>query len=96
MVTIYIMEDAKAGRAANGDFGTESLTGSFRAFEVSKDVYKRQPQHTRSAQAAWTLPTGVKWLGDVVLQAGVRCAGRIWWNEENTLSQPFYALARCV
>lgn len=36
MVTIYIMEDAKAGKAANGDFGTESLTGSFRAFEVSK------------------------------------------------------------
>ena len=32
----YIMEDAKAGRAANGDFGTESPTGSFRAFEVSK------------------------------------------------------------
>lgn len=29
-------EDAKAGRAANGDFGTESPTGSFRAFEVSK------------------------------------------------------------
>ena len=27
MVTIYIMEDAKAGRAANGDFGTESPTG---------------------------------------------------------------------
>ena len=27
-----------------------------------------------------------------VFQAGVRCAGRIWWNEENTLSQPFYAL----
>lgn len=36
MVTIYITEDAKAGRAANGDFGTESPTGSFRAFEVSK------------------------------------------------------------
>ena len=30
------MGDEKAGRAANGDFGTESLTGSFRAFEVSK------------------------------------------------------------
>lgn len=36
MVTIYITEDAKAGRAANGDFGTESPTGSFQAFEVSK------------------------------------------------------------
>jgi len=50
------------------------------------------PQLTLSAGAAWTVPTGVKWLGDLVFQAGVRCAGRIWWNEENTLSQPFYAL----
>ena len=50
------------------------------------------PQHTLSAGAAWTVPTGVKWLGDLVFQAGVRCAGRIWWNEENTLSQPFYVL----
>ena len=50
------------------------------------------PQHTFSAAAAWTVPTGVTWLGDLVLQAGVRCAGRIWWNEENSLSQPFYAL----
>lgn len=51
------------------------------------------PQHTFSANAAWTVATGVTWLGDVVLQTGVRCAGRIWWNEENSLSQPFYALA---
>ena len=51
------------------------------------------PQHTLSATGAWTIPTGVPWLGNIVLQAGVRCAGRIWWNEENSLSQPFYALA---
>ncbi len=50
------------------------------------------PQHTASASAAWTIATGVKWLGDVVLQSGIRGAGRIWWNEENTRSQPFYAL----
>ena len=43
------------------------------------------PQHTLSANAAWTVATGVTWLGDVVLQTGVRCAGRIWWNEENSL-----------
>ena len=56
------------------------------------------PQHTLSANGAWTIPTGVQWLGNIVLQAGVRCAGRIWWNEENSLSQPFYALveASCV
>ena len=51
------------------------------------------PQHTLGAGAAWTVPTGVSWLGNIVLRAGMRCAGRIWWNEENTLSQPFYALA---
>lgn len=51
------------------------------------------PQHTLSGNAAWTIPTGVAWLGDVVLQAGVRCAGDIYWNEENSLRQPFYALA---
>lgn len=28
------------------------------------------PQHTLSAGAAWTVPTGVKWLGDLVFQAG--------------------------
>lgn len=50
------------------------------------------PQHTLSADAVWTIPTGVEWLGDVVVQAGTRCAGRIWWNEQNSRSQPFYAL----
>lgn len=27
-----------------------------------------------------------------MLQAGVRGTGRIWWNEANSLSQPFYTL----
>lgn len=41
MVTIYIMEDAKAGRAANGDFGTESPTGSFRPSRCPNNrIYK--------------------------------------------------------
>lgn len=31
MVTIYIIGDGKAGRATNGDFGTEFPTGNFRA-----------------------------------------------------------------
>ncbi len=51
------------------------------------------PRHTLSAGVAWTIPTGVEWLGDVVLHGGVRCAGPIEWNEANTLQQPFYALA---
>ncbi len=51
------------------------------------------PAHTFSARAAWTIPTGVAWLGDVVLQAGINGAGDIYWNEENTRRQPFYLLA---
>lgn len=51
------------------------------------------PRHTLAAGATWTRPTGLRWLGDLVLQAGVRCAGEIFWNEQNSLRQPFYALA---
>ena len=50
------------------------------------------PEHTFSATATWSRPTGVAWLGDVVLQAGVQGAGTIAWNEENSLTEPFYAL----
>lgn len=50
------------------------------------------PEHTLSAGATWTLATGIDWLGDVVLHAGMRGAGRIRWNEQNTLVQPFYTL----
>ena len=51
------------------------------------------PRHTLAARAAWTLPTGVAWLGDLVLQAGLRSTGSIEWNEANTRRQPFRTLA---
>ena len=50
------------------------------------------PRHTFSAAATWSRPTGLGWLGDVVVQAGVQGAGPIEWNEENSLREPFYAL----
>ncbi|MDE6374136.1 MAG: TonB-dependent receptor, partial [Alistipes sp.] len=51
------------------------------------------PGHTLSASVSWTIPTRLPWLEQIVLRAGVHGAGRIWWDEANTLSQPFYALA---
>ncbi len=51
------------------------------------------PEHTLSLGAEWSIPTGAEWLGDIVLRAGTRGAGRIRWNEANTLSQPFCLLA---
>jgi len=50
------------------------------------------PRHTLSAQLVWTIPTGISWLGDLVLRGGMQGTGRIRWNEENTRTQPFYAL----
>ena len=51
------------------------------------------PEHTLSLAAGWSIPTGVEWLGDLVLRAAGHGAGRIHWNEANTLSQPFRLLA---
>ncbi len=50
------------------------------------------PQHTLSVEAVQRIPTGWTWLGDLVLQAGLRGTGAIRWNEENSLTQPFYTL----
>lgn len=49
------------------------------------------PEHTLAVQAGAVFhPKGGK-LQTVRLSADCKAAGRIWWNEGNTLSQPFYA-----
>ena len=50
------------------------------------------PQHTLALAAVKRIPTGVAWLGDLLLRVGMRGTGKIWWNEENSRCQPFYAL----
>lgn len=50
------------------------------------------PQHTLFAQAlhSFTL-NGGQWAQQLSIDAHVRGAGVIYWNESNALSQPFYA-----
>ena len=52
------------------------------------------PTHTLWAEAvqALTLSRTSQWAQSLTLAANVAGAGRIYWNEANTLSQPFYAL----
>ena len=50
------------------------------------------PQHTLYAGASYTIPTGWRWLEYVILRAGLNGVGRIYWNEQNDRSQPFYTL----
>lgn len=50
------------------------------------------PQHTLSASVACTLPVRSRIIDNIVLRCNTEGAGSIWWNEENSLRQPFYAL----
>ncbi|MEG2614101.1 MAG: TonB-dependent receptor, partial [Alistipes sp.] len=70
---------------------------AFRRYHNGKQDFRGNripysPEHTAALRATWTIPTKVSWLGNVVLSSGLRGVGRIWWNEENTLTQPFYLL----
>ncbi len=69
----------------------------FRRYDDGRCDYRGKripyaPEYTASAHMAWSIPTGIGWLGDVVLAAGARGVGPIRWNEQNTLTQPFYVL----
>ncbi len=48
------------------------------------------PNHTLSANGSYTLlPAG--WLDKVVISAGMTGLGRIYWGDDNAVSQDFYA-----
>lgn len=52
------------------------------------------PQHTLYAQAFYTynIKGGGKWAQSITLDASVKGTGEIYWNEANSLQQPFYTL----
>ncbi|MBQ9138558.1 MAG: TonB-dependent receptor [Alistipes sp.] len=49
------------------------------------------PENTLSVQAVYDIDIASRWLKQISLTVGGYGAGRIYWNESNTLSQPFYA-----
>ena len=50
------------------------------------------PQNSLSLRLSQMIPLQTKWIDRIVLNLGVTGAGRIYWNEANDVSQPFYAL----
>ena len=50
------------------------------------------PQHTSSAAVSYCIPVNCAVLDDITLNASWQGAGKIYWNEENTLKQNFYSL----
>ena len=51
------------------------------------------PQNTFYAAGNYTLPISDSFLRSITFHAGVLGIGKIYWNEENSVSQPFYATA---
>ena len=50
------------------------------------------PKNSLSLRLMQTIPFRSQWIDRMVLSVGVQGAGRIYWNEANDASQPFYAL----
>lgn len=52
------------------------------------------PQHTLYAQAFYTfnINSESQWVNSITLDANVKGTGSIYWDEANSLRQPFYAL----
>ena len=50
------------------------------------------PQHTSSLMASYCIPVNGTLLDDITLNASWQGAGKIYWNEANTLKQNFYSL----
>ena len=48
------------------------------------------PRHTVSAGIEYRQPIAGRWADALTLHAGWQGMGRIYWNETNTASQPFY------
>lgn len=71
---------------------------TFRSYNDGRADYRGKhvpyaPSHTLFGEVSWMIPR-LAFLGVTPgIDASVRGAGRIFWNEANTLSQPFYALA---
>lgn len=84
-----------------GDFTLNASYGythaEFRKYESGENDYSGKilpyaPRETMSANVEYRLPVSREFANFMVLNVGWTGVGRIWWNEENTLSQAFYGL----
>ncbi len=50
------------------------------------------PKNSLSLRLMQSVPLRSQWIDRIVLSVGATGAGRIYWNEANDVSQPFYAL----
>ena len=69
----------------------------FVEYKSGDDDYKGKvipyaPRNTVYAGVSYTQPINESWLDKIVFDANVKGVGEIYWNEQNSVKQPFYAL----
>lgn len=69
----------------------------FVEFNNGKEDYKGKyipysPQNTMFAGVSYLLPLRASWLDRIIFDANVKGVGDIYWDEANSVKQPFYAL----
>jgi outer membrane receptor protein involved in Fe transport len=78
-----------------GNYGYTHAT--FIVFDNGNDNYSGKrvpyaPVHTVSASCEYRVDLSRKWIDRILFNVGWQGVGKIYWNENNTLSQPFYSL----
>ncbi|MFI3320627.1 MAG: TonB-dependent receptor [Rikenellaceae bacterium] len=90
-----------SGRATLGNFTINAAYGytnaKFIEYDDNEEDYAGNyvpyaPQQTMSASIDYTIPLNRGVIKNIVLNLNTNGVGRIYWNESNSLSQPFYAL----
>ncbi len=84
--------EPQAGTGLSVAYGYCNAT--FRRYNDGKADYRGKhvpysPEHTLTAEAHHTITLDA--ANSLRLAADTKAAGRIWWDEANTVSQPFYA-----
>lgn len=67
-------------------------TNDGEAVDYSGNRVPFAPEHTLFADVTYRQPLQHHWWRAVYVGANTQAAGRIYWDEANTFSQPFYAL----
>ena len=86
----------RGGLTLSGAWGY--ARAAFLSYSDGNDDYSGKripyaPEHTLSLRAAWHSEVRLSRLRALTAGIGGSGVGRIWWDEANTLSQPFYMLA---
>ena len=76
--------------SANYGFTHATLQSRIDSTDYSGKFIPYAPQHTLSVSAVYRKSFYNQWIDGFNIQAQYNGAGKIYWNTENTISQPFY------